>query len=199
MKFHASTPVKIPAGQLAQEFLRELKTFLLDLHTKEMTDIRAAAKAAFNARRSGREMYVFTHGHAIMNAPGGPCDPGFFKQINAGWFDIRKDIKFQPGDFVYAIGFDRLFTGETFHDFDRKVRTAGVRLVWSIANCRPGQILELPPDEILIDQQWKFGDSAVTLPGYAIKILPVGGVISEATLWMVNAELLALQEGDESR
>ena len=46
--------------------------------------------------------------------------------------------------------------------------------------------------EIFIDQHWRFGDAVATVPGYDIKIFPTSGVIADAALWMVNAEMFAL-------
>jgi len=188
-KFHEAAPKPVPAGQLGREYLRELRADLRTVHDKEMADIRKVAGLAVETRKAGKGVYAFTHGHAILQRLRGPGNPGYFTQINRSWVALRRDIKLRRGDLVYCVGFDQLFGGSWFRDFDKRAREAGAQLAWSISACRKGHTDSLPPDEPLIDQHWDFGDSVVVVPGYEIKILPVSGVIAEAALWMVNAEI----------
>ena len=41
--------------------------------------------------------------------------------------------------------------------------------------------------EIHIDAYWRYGDAAVRIPGYDIKVLPASGVVTTAMLWMLHA------------
>ncbi|HUU59132.1 MAG TPA: hypothetical protein VMZ50_06280 [Phycisphaerae bacterium] len=195
-KFHEAAPNAVPAGQLGREYLRELRADLRTVHDKEMADIRKVAGLAVETRKAGKGVYAFTHGHAILQRLAGPGNPGYFTQINRSWVDLRKDIQLRRGDLVYCVGFDQLFGGSWFRDFDKRAREAGAQLAWSISACRKGHTDSLPPDEPLIDQHWDFGDSAVVVPGYEIKILPVSGVIAEAALWMVSAEIHTMVSGE---
>ena len=71
----------------------------------------------------------------------------------------------------------------------------GAGAAWSLAdyntdaNTGTGAI---GADEVFINQHWAKGDALVTVPGYPTKILPPSGVLGEACLRMVEAEMLTL-------
>jgi len=74
-------------------------------------------------------------------------------------------------------------------DFAAQARKAGATIAWSFTTYRGEHRAGVAPDELLIDQHWDFGDAAVEVPGYPFKAFPISGVICEAVLWMVNAEV----------
>lgn len=189
MKFHDGVPPKVKPGRLGRTFIRELRKDLKKVRKYEMADIRAAAALAAKARRNGRNLYVFLHGHAVLRQMGCAYDPGYFLQINKNWTRVEDGFRFEPGDFILCIGFDNLFRGASYDGFAQKAREAGVTLVWSITTYKKAEVDAVAPGELLIDQHWDFGDAVVPVPGYDIKILPTSGVIAEAILWMINAEL----------
>jgi hypothetical protein len=45
-----------------------------------------------------------------------------------------------------------------------------------------------PQPDLLIDTQWEYGDAAVCLPGYDLKILPASGVLQSAVFWTLVAK-----------
>jgi len=189
IKFHLEPPIPMKPCVAGAEFLRELRKDLAALHAKEMRKIRAVADLAAKTRDIGRTTYIFAHGHAFMAQIGCAHDPGYFTQINADWFRVKEGIKIEPGDFVFCLGFNVVLRGKQFNDFDQTARRAGARLAWSITSYIKDEVKAIPRGEILIDQHWAFGDAVVTVPGYDVKMLPTSGVLAEAVLWMVNAEL----------
>ena len=192
-KFHTEEATPVDAGRIGREFLKELRDDLAALHRNEMGDIREVARLAVETKARGGGLYVNLATHASQSGQiGYPHDPGYFTQSNTGWFDQRKDVTFKPGDLVFCVGFDQPFHGWKHGDWDEQARAAGAELAWSFTSYRRKDAVELPPGEIFIDQHWRFGDAVATVPGYDIKILPTSGVIADAVLWMVNAEVFHL-------
>ncbi len=190
VKFHETKPEPVEPGRIGREFLDELRADLSKVREQEMTDIRATAAKAVAAREAGRGVYAFLHGHAVGGEQiGYPHDPGYFEQLNAGWFRQRRDVKLGEGDFVLCIGFDQRFHGWNFRKWDDEARKAGATLAWSFTDYKDDEVDALGDDEIFINQHWAFGDAVATVPGYDIKILPTSGVIADAVLWMVTAEM----------
>jgi len=195
LKFHPDSPMKIAPGAVAREFLRETRRSLAALHAEDMPAIVKVAELAVRTRQAGRQVWTFAHGHAITRHVGCPHDPGYFKQINRGLFGLKRDAVIERGDFVFCVGYDRIFQGWYFKDATERMRKAGAVLAWSMTdyntdpNTGPAAI---GSDEILIGQHWAFGDAVATVPGYDAKIIPSSGVISEAVLWMTEAEMMRL-------
>ena len=189
LKFHDHVPEKIEAGVLGRRYLQALRQSALALHAGELADIRAAARLSVAARRAGRGVYLYAQNHALLFRL--PCahDGGYFTQINDGWVKLKKGIALGPGDLVFCIGYDSPFRDEDWRKFDQQVRPTGATLVWSIATYKKDQIATIPAEQILIDQQWAFGDAVADVAGYDIKILPTSGVLAEAVLWMTAAEI----------
>ena len=191
-KFHDFTPEKVPQGRLGGAFLGELRKDLAAFHEHEMDKVRKLADLAVKTQKEGRGVYVFAHSHALVFDVGCAHDPGYFKQINKDWFTTRPDIELKAGDLVFGLGFDTIFRGKEWSNFDDKARKAGATLVWSITDYKKEEIQAIPPGEMLIDQHWDFGDAVVEVPGYDIKILPTSGVIVEQIMWGLNAEVHGL-------
>ncbi|MCY3023264.1 MAG: hypothetical protein NTW87_30165 [Planctomycetota bacterium] len=191
IKFHEGEPKPTPAGAVGKEYLGAQRKDLDALHTAEMAGISRVAELATQTRQAGKAAYCFVHGHALLgHAPYPPNDPAFFKRANRSWFDQDKNVQLTAGDFVFCVGFDTVFQGGEWGDFAANARKAGAKLAWSLTTYRAEDIKTIPPDEVLIDQHWAFGDAVATLDGYDVKILPTGGVQAEAVYWMVNAEML---------
>jgi hypothetical protein len=117
--------------------------------------------------------------------------------VNRGLFELKDDPGIAKGDFVFCVGYDRVFEGWYFHDATTRMRAAGATMAWSMtdynnkldANIAPSS---LPKGEIVIGQYWDLGDCVATVPGYDVKILPPSGVIAEAILYMTEAEMLRI-------
>jgi hypothetical protein len=195
LKFHAEAPQKIEAGDLGREYLSQLRKCLAAVHEQEMGRIAQVAEQAAATLKAGRHAHVFAHGHAIRDHVNVPHDPGFFHQVSRGLFELKADHGIARGDFVFCVGYDRIFQGWYFHDATDRMRAAGASLAWSMtdynqdANTGPAAV---PKGEIIVGQHWELGDAVATVPGYDVNILPPSGVVAEAILYMTEAQVLGI-------
>ncbi len=196
-KFHGEglSVAPVERGTLGARYVRALRELLRTFRRSEMDDVRAVGKRADETRRSGGDLYVFLHGHALNDILNGPHDPGLFRKANRGWFNLHWNVDPQEGDLLFCVGFDRLFDGGRFGPLAQRMRKRSVKLAWSIGVNDPQNDYSLPDDEPLIDQSWPYGDASVSLPGYPIKILPTSGIIAQSIFWMVQAEMLGGSTG----
>ncbi len=91
------------------------------------------------------------------------------------------DIFFQLGYYKVAVD-HKLSTG-----YVEAVRKAGAKSILVLCHA-PIAPLDGPQPDMLIDAQWEYGDAAVWVPGYDVKILPSSGVLQTAIFWTVIAE-----------
>ena len=193
MKFHAEPPVPMEAGRAAGEYLAELRANLGRFRPAERRHIRQAAAAAVEARLAGRRLYAFPHNHALLwDRIGGPRDPGYFEQLNLDWFRVKPLLPVDPGDLVFCVAYSRIYAGTAFGNFADLMRSRGVRLIWSLASYDRDPVcgvLGIRDDEVFIDQHWRYGDAVVECPGYDVRILPASGVLAEAVMWSVVADM----------
>jgi len=195
LKFHEAAPTKVAAGDLARQYLQQLRASLTLLRDQDLGAIRRVAEQAMAVRQAGHRAHIFTHGHAIQHDIGIPHDPGFFHQVNRGLFYLREDHGIAQGDFVFCLGYDMVFKGWYFEDVVDRLRATGATLAWSMTDYNQDPVngpAAIPAGETIIWQHWAMGDAVATVPGYDVKILPTSGVIAEAILWMVQSEMLAM-------
>ena len=183
-RFHGAVPPRIPPGKLGREYIRELGRNLSTMHDSEMADIRAAAALAVRARRNGNALYTAPFGHSVPHHPQGYFES--FDETREKLKEQGQDAKFNEGDFVLVLGYDWPIPSGI------EASRAGAIVAWSITSYKLHEIECIAPDEILIDQHWALGDALVAVPGYDVKICPPSGVLAEAVLWMVNAEMHSL-------
>jgi hypothetical protein len=201
LKFEANAPQKVAPGTLGHEYIAEVRKALSAVHEQEMARIAQVAEQAADTLKAGRKAHVFAHGHALGLHVEAPHDAGFFHLVNRGLFSLKPDPQISKGDFVFCVGYDRVFEGWYFHDATSRMRAAGATLAWSMtdynnqldANIGPSS---LPKGEVVIGQHWALGDAVVAVAGYDVKILPPSGVIGEAILQMTEAQVLAILGGD---
>jgi hypothetical protein len=189
-KFHAESPKPVPARQLALAYLEELKSSLAAMRGMEMDHVREIARRASAAVRSGHVAWLTVCGHAIQNNLDIPYSPGYFRPAGAPWRTLRPGVTFERGDFVYCVAYD-----EVFPDVMALARERGAGLAWSLTDYRTDDrvgIGAIGRDEIFVNQHWALGDAVVTVPGYDVRILPTSGILSEAALRMVEAEMVTL-------
>lgn len=193
-KFHEHAPTAVKAGVVGREFLAQLRVDLRKVESHEMPNIRAAAERTERAHADGGALYAFLHGHVIGATLDQPGDPAYFDVLNTDYIAVRDDVALKGGDVIFCVGYDQPFDGEWFKHFATRARDSGATLIWSFTDYKPDLIAALPAEEIVINQRWAFGDAVVALPGYDVKILPTSGVIAEAVVWMVHAEMFRLRE-----
>lgn len=184
----------VAAGLLGEAYLKALRERLAFLSGVENAKIREAARRALAARRAGRTAYAHLHGHSVMHTLRRPDNPGLLVELGSDWDKPGKNVVLKAGDFILMVGYDWLCQGTHCHDLATKAREAGVGVAWCFTDYRQEEVAAVAADEIWINQHWELGDAEVTVPGYDVKILPISGVISEAVLGMVEAEMMALGE-----
>jgi uncharacterized phosphosugar-binding protein len=194
--FHEEPPEPVAPGVAGRAYLRALRAILKRLQDREMANIRRAATIAAEAKDSGHVFYLFPEGHAISKQQR-PCNTGYWVLLsNAQDLEAHP---FQVGDAVLHVG------GSTVNPrLAAAARAAGATFMTSFSSCTTGREYpgradreSLRPDELYIDQHWPFGDAVVQLRGYDITILPPSGVVGEAVVQMITAEvhtILTMQE-----
>ena len=68
------------------------------------------------------------------------------------------------------------------------LRDAGRGVCW-VVSAYLTQPWDLRPNDILVDQQWPVGDALVKAAGYDVRIAPASGVVAEAIMWMLAAQV----------
>jgi hypothetical protein len=190
VKFHDKLPSRLEAGQLSKQWMSSLRKSLAAMHASDMPQIRKTAAEASEAKAAGHKLWAYLQGHVTLRLLPYPHDPQWFEPIHRDWGTLRKDASVGKGDFVLCIGFDQVFAGKEWGNFAENSRTAGAKLAWSFTDYKPEQLKARLPDEPYINQHWAKGDAVATVPNYDIKCLPTSGVIAEAVLWMVHAEMM---------
>ena len=184
---------QIPPGRLGGEYIKELRDRLAFLAGVENGKILEAAKRASAARLAGKTAYGYCHGHSVMNTLGRSDNPGMLVGMKADWYKPKDGIVLKSGDFVLMVGYDWLCQGPVWGDFAAKAREAGAGVAWSFTDYKKEDVAAVAPDEIWINQHWALGDAEVAVSGYDVRILPISGVIAEAVLGMVEAEMVLLE------
>lgn len=192
-RFTEQVPPPIPSGECGTRFLDELRQLLTQVYREELGHIIAVAQGAWAARKAGQRCYVSELTHTLARRMGCPHDPGYFLDLPRKYSGPDPDKPISPGDFFFGVSYDKVYRGEEFGNRAERLRQAGAVLAWSLTDYYPEEIAAIPPEEILINQHWGFGDAVVPVPGYDVQICPVSGVIAEAILWMVNAEMLKME------
>lgn len=193
MKISTNQVAPIAAGHLGKAYLKALRERFALLSGIENSKIRETAKRASAARRAGRTAYAHLHGHSVMHTLKRPDNPGLLVELGANWSKPEKNVVFKPGDYIVMVGYDWICQGTHCDDLAAKARDAGVGVSWCFTDYREEEVASVAASEIWINQHWELGDAEVTVPGYDVKILPISGIISEAVLGMVEAEMLVLQ------
>lgn len=195
--FHDDEPEPIPAGELGEQYLEALRENVETFYAGEKDNLLEAIRMARRAAEQGGELYTFVHGHAIVqDQVSYPHSPGYFAQLNSNWHKQKDTIELEEGDFVFCLGYDHLFHDNNYDGWDDKAREAGATLVWSLTDYKDGVVERIEEeDELLINQHWDHGDVVVEVPGYPLEICPTSGYIAQAILRMINAGMLAAEEG----
>ena len=158
----------------------------------ERENLLAAIEQAWQAREAGHRLYTFVHGHSIVqDQVVYPSSPGYLTQLNKNWFEQHDRITLQPGDFVFCLGYDHRFQGNHYGNWHEDAHASGATLVWSLATYRDEHIGPIrEAGELLIDQQWAYGDAVVPVPGTPVTIAPTSGHLAQMILRMFEAGLM---------
>ena len=197
LAFHDDVEVAaVPSGQLGRDYIAEIRRCLKGIRSGQMPAIEQAGQIVGGAKAEGNKAWIFVLGHYLSSQFGLPGDPGVYVDSLATTMDeatIRSAVGNQ--DVVVYIGyynFPQLYSGVDDRgeiqylnlDF---LRDVGKHTVLALGGLE--QKLVTPGERVtLIDGQWRYGDTAVEVPGYDTGILPPSGVVQTCVLWMIAAE-----------
>ncbi len=180
--FHDGLPQMAPveAGTLSAAYLDRVAAMLTRIADSELEKIMATGREMGRRAAAGTPVALLTTSHLIPK----------IAELETNWFEFVSDSNrlekalARAGSLVYL--------GYTGVDLEvwRTVRRAGVNAVW-ISGELPNQTDFEYFGDTVIDEHWRLGDSAVKVPGYDVRILPVSGI---AQLFIYDLLLRAAQE-----
>lgn len=189
LKFHNNTPAPMRPGLLGRSYLTELSSGVQAVHARERSSIAALVRQIAEAKAAGKTFYVCGAGHATRHRPDSITDPRIFTFLA----ESTPGVLFQPGDLLLCNGYDAHWLDAQLGPISRQCRKLGGKVAWSLTTYGGQPVPGVERGETVIDQHWELGDAIVTVPSYDIRILPSSGVIAEAVLWMVTAEVIGRQ------
>ncbi len=188
----------IPPGILGQAYLNGLSEVLLDIGTASWRSIARTAHRADRTFAAGGTVWLRAGGRYLPYHVGGQlsADPRLFTSLSHDGSDAGLAV---PGknDFVIAVG-----ESETAGSYEwgepEMLRKAGRGVAW-IVNGYNTQRRDLHRRETLIDLWAPFGDGVVHVEDYDTALGPVTGVVGEAVMWMIAAEMVGGENGELAR
>jgi hypothetical protein len=187
----------IAAGALGRSYLSHLRGVLRDVGTASWSALAATVDRASATIFDGGRVFVAADPAGLAGVArhhGGQlaADPWLFVRLP---LEGEVPAGMRPGrdDFVIALGAadppPAPGSGSPGASAPY-VRHAGRGVAWVIS-----AYLTKPSDlaygDIVIDQFWPPDDALVPVPGYDAHVGPASGVVSEAILWMLAAQLHA--------
>lgn len=168
--FHAGIPQmkSVQAGVLAQTYLDYVATMLREIRTQELRTIVKVGQEIGRRASESRPAALMVSGHLMPYAVS--RDSKLFHYLDF-WNDRKnlENLLGQDGYFVW-IGYVAVPL-----DLWHSARRAGASAVW-IVSPLPAEVDFRQFGDIVINQGWRIGDSAVEVPGYDVRILPPSGV-----------------------
>ena len=159
----------VQPGVAARAYLDSIDKMFHDIQAQELGKIVSVGKE-IGRRPASRPALFMTISHMMHDDVLG----------DGKWFEEYKgDIQ----HLAAALGSDGylIFLGYydgVPHDIWEAVRQAKARAAWIVVPLA-GQKLDFEQyGDVLINQQWEFGDAAVTMPGYDVRILPPSGSLN---------------------
>jgi len=188
----------IPAEVLGRRYLRDLRAVLRDVGVQSWAAIRSAADRGAAAIEAGGTAWrrVRSPLAAYRLAMRLDADPGLLRPLTGDLMDgFDRPDRPGPRDFVLAVGGLDGPATECWGP-NEILRRAGFGVCYSFADVWPRGASGVREDDLLLDQRWTFDDAVLTVrpdldrPKRRVRLGPVGGVIGEAVLWLVQAEML---------
>ena len=174
-----------PEGRLGRLYLEALRRQVGELRGPTLEQMAAAAGLMADCVRAGGTVHVEAVSHYTIydiDLPGLPAWAEHPKRYPEPE-EIAAAMK--PGDVYFEIG----YMGLRLPFLNVAAQAHGISIV---ALCHaPAAMKEGPHPTMLLDAQWDYGDAAVSLPGYDVKILPTSGVLQTAVFRTVIAKAAA--------
>jgi len=176
--------MRIPAqepGKTGAAYLERIRSGVRGLRTQ--LDVIGKASAALRK--------TVAAGHTVFHA-----NLGHFEPIRLVPVDLHVKMQIlkrgkkaenlgkqaERGDALLCVWYTALPT-----ELLQAAREKGVTSVCMVAS-NPENPIDTHAADIFIDPQWRFGDAAVTFPGYDVRILPPSGVLNSLVFYTILAD-----------
>ena len=191
-KMEFDTEVKTQAvepGALGIQFIKAARADLDSIKAKELDKFVQAGKLCAETLNAKHKVVTTLIGHFMVDQTRMPGYPALFTiKANEYGQDYLKGS--MTKDDVY------LHVGYSYTPVDELTvaRESGAKTiaVFTPGPVKVGEGTPIAPDmsmvDIYIDPYWKHGDSAVEVPGYDVKVIPVSGVVMVTSYWMILGE-----------
>lgn len=189
MKFHSDVKIApISPGRIGRAFLKEMKANIDRFEASQTGHIATAAKLISDELTQGRKTPVAYMGHAPWTYVGKYEDTAWETNydISYGEEAWNKFASEMPENgLVVRLGYTGLPPEEVAAYAKKDLR------VVLITTVNPNPKWAVPATEpLFIDMGWAYGDAAVTIPGYPIRILPPSGIMQLVAYEGINVEVL---------
>lgn len=190
-RFHDDLRVPpVPAGVLGQQYLDAIRDHLGDIKRDTMPALLDSGRSAADTIRLGGEVFIAAYGHYPTHHHGGQlmADPGLFRRLNVR--NTNFDGAPTPGtkDQVIVVGYCWAPSEKEYWGRYDLLRAGDRGVIWVITDYDTVPS-DIGPEDHLINQTWSPGDAVVHVEGYDILISPPSGVLSEALMWMLTAQV----------
>ena len=179
----------IAAGVLGRAYLTQIRAIVNSFQATQSTLVGRAADMIADEMKAGRKTIVATQGHAPWRFVGQYEDAkwGVLSDFDASApAQVENHRKTPDGALVLRLGKHGLRKSEAAVLAEKKQRVILVTVPTPVEEFVPPAGLPLT-----IDMQWKFGDAAIPIENYPIKILPASGVMQVVAFEAINTEVLS--------
>jgi len=186
-RFHGDLSVPAqPEGQIGRVYLDVLRRQVGGLRGPVLEQMAAAAGLMADCARRGKAVHVQTVSHYTEHDVRLPGLPAWAKVARRYHEPAQLDGVMMSGDMYFELGYMELR-----QPFLEAAAKAGGKSVVALCHA-PAVASDGPQPTMLMDAQWDYGDAAVSLPGYDVKILPTSAVLQTAIFRAVIAKAEAL-------
>jgi uncharacterized phosphosugar-binding protein len=178
-------------GKLGRAFLKQIRENIERFRDTQMDGVEKATKLIIDESRTGRKTLVAMMGHAPSYYVGKYEDAAWTTPIDYAVPGVPAHAKnydnTPDGALVLRLG----YTG--MHQEEVAAFTAKHQRVILLTTPNPRPEWQIPEDKVLvhIDMGYAYGDAAVTIPGYPIRVLPPSGIMQLIAYESINSEVLA--------
>ena len=178
----------IKKGELGTRYLQGLNDVLLDIGTASWDELARVARRATTTKQRNASVWVRAGGRYLPYHVGGQlkADPGLFTLLTHDGSDPDMPI---PGENDYMIAIGQSETAGSYEWGEPELlREAGRGVAW-VVNGYNTHRRDMYRKEILLDLWCPYGDGTVSVENYDARLGPVSGVVGEAVLWMIAAQV----------
>ena len=189
-RFHGDITVPPqPAGKIGHLFIDVTRRQVAGLRGHTLDQLANVAALMAECVRSGRTVHIQTISHFTTHEVTGPTVPTWVKtdceaRLNGAKNGRQLAQAMKAGDAFFQLGYYEP-SSYPYHDdigYVKLLHDAGAKTIIALCHA-PVAPLDGPQPDILIDAQWEYGDAAVAVPGYDVKMLPTSGILQTLVFW----------------